>query len=184
MNIQRKVLTSGLVTTFASLMFLTTTPAAADGWELLTTEVAVPGTREIESGDPDEGIQRSITHARTAVGKEKVAHMNNLCVGHILIGQYDQAREYCDEAVSAFGESTVTFNNRGVLNAITGNANQAADDFAAAVSAGCVGKCSEPNASPKDLPRPVARRNQARNAEMIAERKRKTEQEQLASTSQ
>ena len=91
MKTQRQTSSSTLATMILALLFATATPVAADGWELVTTDITVPGTREIESGDADKGIRRSKARASTAMGKEKVAYLNNLCVGHILIGDFERA---------------------------------------------------------------------------------------------
>ena len=96
----------------------------------------------------------------------------------------DSAREYCDKATAAAhasGDRTVVLNNLGVLNAISGHLEVAAENFGEAARSGCLGECNESASTPRDLPRPVARRNQERNAAKIAAREQTAEQDRLVS---
>jgi hypothetical protein len=97
--------------------------AYADSWELLTATETVPGTREIESGDPEEGIRLSEIFLGSAHSSRKLAVLTNLCVGHIMAGQYNEAEEYCEMASSRNSEGTVTHSNLGVLRAVSGDSD-------------------------------------------------------------
>jgi len=143
--------------------------AAAGGWELRTTADEVPGTREIESGDIEKAIRISKVQLSHASSAHKVAVLTNLCIGYILNKSFDQAQQYCDQAVERPNEKTVSHNNRGVLNALQGDFSAAMQDFDSAAKAGCLGECSVDSSNSDELPRPIARRNLARaNNEMLA----------------
>lgn len=141
--------------------------SCADGWELRTTERAVPGTAEIEAGNTDKAIEISEVRLPHASPREAVAYLTNLCIGYILKKDFETAGEYCDKAVNSPTEKTVSLNNRGVLKALQGDLVGAIDDLARAASEGCVGECSQSADAPGDLPRPIARRNLGR-AEVLA----------------
>ncbi len=131
----------------------------ADAWELRTVSTEVPGTREIESGNPEKAIRISKVYLPRIGPRRKVAVLTNLCIGHMLTKEFDQAEQYCDQAVSRPNERSVTHNNRGVLKALQGDYAAAQQDFAIASEAGCNNGCDPTVAVPQDLPRPVARRN-------------------------
>ena len=155
--------------------------AYADSWELLTTNETVPGTRKIESGDPEEGIRLSRIFLGSAYGSRKLAILTNLCVGHIMIGQYKEAEKYCETASSRNAEGTVTHSNLGVLRAVSGDSDAAAAEFATAIDAGCFGECKQTMAADSGFPRPVARRNMARIEQRIAVAQQSDEDQQVAS---
>ena len=131
----------------------------ADGWELRTAEQAVPGTREIEQGKIARAIEISKVRLPHASAQNKVAFLTNLCVAYILTREFNEADDYCSQAVKRPNEQAVTYNNRGVLRAMQGDVEAAMQDFAKASTSGCVGKCSDSAKAPRDLPRPLARRN-------------------------
>jgi Flp pilus assembly protein TadD len=173
-----------LATTGAVALFISTilpTGAHAESWELRTTSYEVPGTREIESGKPEQGIRISRIRLSVAPENQKVAILTNLCIGYMSIGDYDQAETYCDQAVSRPKQRAVTYNNRGVLRALQGDFKAAALDFAIAAESGCVNGCDPNIAVPQDLPRPVARRNLARaEVRILAEEAAEQSRQQAA----
>jgi len=174
-SIEKLVHTIALPTIFAASLILSALPAdaIADGWELRTTTDEVPGTREIESGDIEKAIRVSSVQLSHVSPEYKVAVLTNLCIGYILNKSFEQAREYCDQAVERPNERTVSHNNRGVLNALQGNFSAAMKDFESAVSAGCIGECSTAGGDSNDLPRPMARRNLSRvEGQMLAAEER------------
>jgi hypothetical protein len=131
----------------------------ADGWELRTTLDEVPGTREIESGNFDKAIRISRVRLPHVSQKQKVAVLTNICIGYIMNKDFDEAENYCNQAVERPNEKVVSYNNRGVLKALQGDYNGAMRDFVSAAKSGCFGKCSVSENAPKDLPRPIAKRN-------------------------
>lgn len=142
--------------------------AGAQGFELRTTYKEVPGTREIETGRPKDAIRLSNIYLPHIRGLQKVAVLTNLCIGHIMINQFDQAEQYCEEAAAKPNERAVTHNNRGVLNALQGNFEAARADFAIATTVTCMFACGESDANDRNLPNHVARRNlQKTEARMV-----------------
>jgi hypothetical protein len=150
-----------------TLMGLSSLSNAA-GWELRTTEQAVPGTSHIESGNVDKAIRIAKVRLPHASPQVKVAYFTNLCIGYIMKNDFQSAEVYCDEAVKSSTERVVSYNNRGVLKALQGDYIGAMDDFSSAASAGCVRECNLSANAPRDLPRPTARRNLSK-AEMQAQ---------------
>jgi len=151
--------------------------SGADGWELRTALDEVPGTREIESGNTDKAIRISKVQLSHVSQKQKVAVLTNLCIGYIVNKDFDEAEYYCNQAVERPNEQAVSFNNRGVLNALKGDYDSASRDFASAAKSGCIGECSISENAPRNLPRPIANRNlskaefQAKAARDAADRK-------------
>ena len=160
-TIQKLVSTNVRFTAIAGTLLLLAFPSVsnAEAWELRTAPDTVPGTHEIESGKIDKAIRISKVWLPHIARREKVAVLTNLCIGYILSKEFDQAEEYCDQAVERRNHKTVSYNNRGVLKALQGDYDGAVQDFASASNAGCADGCSD--AIPKDLqqPRAVAMRN-------------------------
>ncbi len=155
----------------------------AEVWELRTVSKEVPGTREIESGKAEKAIRISKVRLSVTRGALKVAVLTNLCIGHILIRDFDQAEQYCDQAAARTIERTVTHNNRGVLKALQGDYAAALRDFSIAANASCFEGCNASIRSPQDLPRPVARRNLEKAQTRVAESKDATDAHRVAARS-
>ena len=152
----------------------------AEGWELRTVQKEVPGTREIESGNPQKAIRISKVHLSVTAPAQQVAVLTNLCIGHILIRDFEQAEQYCDQASARSNQKTVSYNNRGVLKALQGDYMAAQKDFAIAAEAGCFSGCNASQNVPDDLPRPVARRNLENAEALVAESRDATDTDQIA----
>jgi hypothetical protein len=158
-NTQKLVKTRAATLMATLLMTSLASFANAEGWELRTTEQAVPGTAQIESGNVDKAIRISKVRLPHASRQEEAAYLTNLCIGYIMKKDFETAAKYCDEAVNSPTEKTVSFNNRGVLRALQGDFIGAVEDFSNAANAGCVQDCNLSANVPQDLPRPIARRN-------------------------
>ena len=174
-SISKLAHTIALPTIFAASLIVSALPgeAVADSWELRTTTDEVPGTREIESGDIEKAIRISKVQLSRVSPEHKVAVLSNLCIGYILNKSFDQARDYCDQAVERPNENTVSRNNRGVLSALQGDFSAAMQDFDDAANAGCFGACSRSGSDSDDLPRPMARRNLSKaEGQMLAAKER------------
>lgn len=141
--------------------------SSAEAWELRTVDKEVPGTREIESGDVEKSIQISKVYLTRIPAPQKVAVLTNLCIGYILLKDFAQAREFCDRATERKVERPVTFNNRGVLNALTGDDIAARRDFAIAAGVDCDPACDKTRKAGRDYPRHVAQRNLEASAARI-----------------
>lgn len=155
---------SPLILALGVLIVGTTVPSISlgEGWELRTALKEVPGTREIESGDLKKGIQISKTFLKRVNRKDKVAVLNNLCIGAILIKDFDQAKHYCDLAVESPSDSVLSHNNRGVLEALNGNYLLAQQDFTTAWNTSCIKPCNLADSATLNRSYNVARRNLAR----------------------
>jgi tetratricopeptide (TPR) repeat protein len=162
-------------------LLLATLPSVsnAEAWELRTAPDTVPGTHEIESGKIDKAIRLSTAWLPHIARQEKVAVLNNLCIGYILSKEFDQAEEYCDRAVEHLADRTVSYNNRGVLRALQGDYDGAVQDFASASSADCADGCSSAVPKNPQQPRAVAMRNFDR-AEYQAKAGRMNDDDQIA----
>ena len=151
----------------------------ADTWELRTTPIAVPGTAEIESGKIDKAVRLSIAWLPHVTDRKEVAVLSNLCIAHILKKEFERAEDYCEQAVTTGDDEVVSYNNRGILRAMQGDFDGAAEDFTVATEKGCNDGCSE--VVFKDLKRPgaVAMRNRGR-AEMLAQAAIEADKNQVA----
>ena len=181
-TIQKLGITRTFYATLAASFLFAVVPsmANADGWELRTARATVPGTAEIESGKIEKAIQISGIQLPHASQQQKVAVLTNLCIAYILSSDFVKADSYCDQAVERPNERSVSYNNRGVLKALQGDLEAAMQDFQSAAIAGCLGDCNEAKNVPRDLPRPVARRNFGK-AEYLAKAAKTGSDEQLAS---
>ena len=116
--------TSLLLTLFAGLTF-TASNAVAETYQgqslkLKTSVQDVNGVREIESGDYEKGIRKTLAALNlSSVTSLRAPLLNNLCVAHIASGNMTTAKQSCDDAVSAAHGSAIAYNNRAVLNCLT-----------------------------------------------------------------
>ena len=161
MNYSNQV-NSKILSTIASVLVFGTTmfapgPAAADTWELRTVDLEVPGTREIENGEIDKGLEISHIWATRVSGRREVAVMTNLCIGYIVKQDFSKAEEFCRQAAEHELEKTVTHNNRGVLRALQSKFEQAEADFQMAADTDCAESCADDATG--SFPDHVARRN-------------------------
>lgn len=108
---------------------LTTT----DKLRLKTSVAEVNGVREIETGNFEKGIRKSIAslNKSTAPALRKPL-LDNLCVAHIALNELEQAQQYCDLAVNTGRQSAISYNNRAVLNFVAGNKQASIDDISEA----------------------------------------------------
>lgn len=149
----------------------------AEAWELRTAIKEVPGTREIEFGNPERAIRKAKKHLdkidRKKLYLESVARrdraevLNNLCIGYITVQDFAQAEHYCDLAVEAPDEAAVSHNNRGVLKALQGDFLSAQRDFTFAWDAGCSKPCDKTDQTTLEPSHLAARRNLERTESQI-----------------
>ncbi len=111
---------------------LGTTAAAAEGaFEVTTAEREVYGTRAVEAGDFDAGIAKLLKALEIAgdLQSQRAPALINLCAAYTAQRDFQNARNYCDEAVSNGRLLGVAYNNRAVLSVATGNLELALEDF-------------------------------------------------------
>ncbi len=111
---------------------LGTTAAASEGaFEVTTAEQEVYGTRAVEAGDFDAGIDKLLKALAIAgdLRSMRAPVLVNLCAAYTAKRDFSNARNYCDEAVSNGWLLGVAYNNRAVLSVVTGNYGLALEDF-------------------------------------------------------
>jgi len=107
---------------------------ADDSYRMQIHPREVAGTWEVSHGY----FKRAITLLEIAAAKSHRTSrdygpiMNNLCVAYTLSGDFGRARANCDRAVDFSYPPGLAMNNRGVLQALSGDLVAAAADFAAA----------------------------------------------------
>jgi tetratricopeptide (TPR) repeat protein len=108
---------------------------AAERFYMMTTDLEVSGTRELETGSPARAIMRSAPIAAAAgTSGKRVAALTNLCIGYTLRGEYAQALSYCDRAVDLDGADVALLVNRGVVRTFTGQRDAGIEDFERALA--------------------------------------------------
>lgn len=136
----------------AAVILLLSASAAAESWELRPAAAASPGSPEIEAGQPDDAIRVLVPALETASGVARLAVLENLCVAYALKQEYTTAMRFCDLAAAHGAAGAATFNNRGVVRAVTGDYRGAVRDFRrASCLPGCGTEC--------DAVRAMVRRN-------------------------
>ncbi|MFT5837962.1 MAG: hypothetical protein ACI9UT_000453 [Flavobacteriales bacterium] len=110
------------------------TDATAAPRLMVKTSVAeVIGVREIESGQMEQGIRKSMAAlARTSTASLRKPFLDNLCVAHLAINNMEQANQYCQAAVNTSKASAISFNNRAVMHHVSGNIEASLEDLNAA----------------------------------------------------
>ena len=95
---------------------------ATESFQLKTSIKDVNGVREIEQGNYAEGIARTkAALARTTVSVSRLPLVNNLCVAYVAVGDLQNAKPYCDEAVAINANDVYALNNRAVMNCLADN---------------------------------------------------------------
>jgi tetratricopeptide (TPR) repeat protein len=100
---------------------------------LKTSVTEVNGVREIETGNFEKGIRKSVA----SLNKSKAPAirkplLDNLCVAHISMNDMQQAQRYCDAAVNTSKPSAISYNNRAVMHFVAGNIQASLEDIDAA----------------------------------------------------
>lgn len=89
-------------------------------FKLKTSIQEVNGVREIESGDYENGIRRTLAALNlSSVMSLRAPLLNNLCVAHIASGNMSTAKQSCNDAVTAAQSSAIAYNNRAVFHCLT-----------------------------------------------------------------
>jgi Flp pilus assembly protein TadD len=108
---------------------------AGESFEVMMHEDDVDGAREIENGQYAEGVERLLGR----LGGEnqplsvRAPILIDLCAGYTLLGEFEQATRFCDQAIEIGWYSGIAYNNRGALNIAKGDYKNAVRDFQAAV---------------------------------------------------
>lgn len=122
----------------AALLLMGATAAqASEPFEIVPHEMDVYGVRFIESGEYEKSIER----LKTRLGGPKQPQsikapvLIDLCVAHTMLRQFEEANQYCSEAVDMGWYRGLALNNRGVMKIAQGDYEAAIVDFQAATEA-------------------------------------------------
>jgi len=88
---------------------------------MMMTPNEVRGTREIELGNIDQGVRKSLLAINASAASQRVAAFTNLCIGYAKQGDLMAALEYCDKAVAEDRFADVAYTNRGAVHYLLGN---------------------------------------------------------------
>ena len=88
------------------------------------------GAQALLAGDVEEGIRLTRIGLEAAVGRrERQAGLSNLCASYVLLGQYDTALEYCNQAIGENPNNWRALCNRALTYIYTGRFDEARADL-------------------------------------------------------
>ena len=74
------------------------------------------GAQALRDGDAEEGIRLTLLGLAAAQGRrERQAALGNLCAGYLLLRQFDEAIDYCDQALEESDRNWRVYNNRALI---------------------------------------------------------------------
>jgi tetratricopeptide (TPR) repeat protein len=74
------------------------------------------GAQALRDGDAEEGIRLTLLGLAAAQGRrERQAALGNLCAGYLLLRQFDEAIDYCDQALEESDRNWRVYNNRALV---------------------------------------------------------------------
>ena len=120
----------------AAVLLLQTGVAQAMGpIELVLHETEIFGSRYIEDGEYEKGIERMLARLEDSSDAYswETPKLIGLCVGYTMNGQTDAATAFCDQAVEKGWSEGIAYNNRGALRYSQGNYAGAISDFQTAL---------------------------------------------------
>ena len=141
MSISSRFRKSSLPLLLCSGLFAASTQAADTPQLELSAWLDEPGGSLIASGDYLEAASSIELRLRSARPLDKVIAYNNLCVAKTMLGEFDAAESACNAAVTRArsyerslrfrdrSASAKALSNRGVLNVLTGDLQQAFVDL-------------------------------------------------------
>lgn len=114
-----------LVRTFCLAVLLTSGfgPADADADDHAAKTVIGPrnpnladGAQELLAGNAEEGVRLTRLGLDVAVGqRERNAGLGNMCAGYVMLQQYEQALEYCNQALLENDRNWRARSNRALI---------------------------------------------------------------------
>lgn len=91
----------------------------------------VDGANELLAGNAEEGIRLSRLGLDVAVGqRERQAGLGNICAGYVMLEKYDEALEFCDQALAEYDRNWRALCNRALIYIKQGRYDEAASDLA------------------------------------------------------
>jgi tetratricopeptide (TPR) repeat protein len=107
--------------------------ASSTKLRLKTSVTEVNGVREIENGNFEKGIRKSLASLnKSSATPLRKSLLDNLCVAHIALNDLQQAEQYCNSAVSLGKPSAISYNNRAVMYFVLGDMQASLEDIDAA----------------------------------------------------
>lgn len=107
-----------------ALPAVTTTPAVAHKYELVlqNNSLIKQGRKALKKGRLDKAIQLYETALERNLSEQNLVWANNdLCVAYYLLGDYQVANDYCDEAIKLSPVNWSAHNNRANILMATGD---------------------------------------------------------------
>lgn len=90
----------------------------------------VDGANELLSGNVEEGIRLTRLGLDVAVGqRERQAGLGNICAGYVMLDRYDEALEYCNQALAEYDRNWRALCNRALIYIKKGRYDDAAQDL-------------------------------------------------------
>jgi|GEM_PF-6111811 len=119
-----------LVLSAAVLALCAGTATARDNViHMMTMPTTARGTAEIEMGEIDSAIRKSLSAANSAWPTYRAAAFANLCIGYAKQGEYATALEYCDKSVAEERSTWIALINRGAVHYLLGNYTSSVTDL-------------------------------------------------------
>lgn len=90
----------------------------------------VDGANELLAGNAEEGIRLTRLGLDVAVGqRERQAGLGNICAGYVMLKQYDEALEFCNQALAEHDRNWRALCNRALIYVKKGRLDDAARDL-------------------------------------------------------
>lgn len=90
----------------------------------------VDGANELLAGNAEEGIRLTRLGLDVAVGqRERQAGLGNICAGYVMLKRYDDALEYCNQALDEYDRNWRALCNRALIYIKKGRFDEAARDL-------------------------------------------------------
>lgn len=88
------------------------------------------GAELLKQGKAAEGLQRTLQGLETATSaREKVAGMSNVCAAHVMLGNYEDALPWCNQALEIRGRNWRALVNRSLAYLKLGRLEEAEADL-------------------------------------------------------
>jgi tetratricopeptide (TPR) repeat protein len=117
------------IVAFGVALAATSAVAGDNVIHMMTLPTDVRGTLEIETGEIERGIAKSLTAVESPRPSIRSAALANLCIGYAKQGEYAMALEYCDKGVDEGRYTWMALINRGAVHYLLGNYTSSVTDL-------------------------------------------------------